>query len=145
MVKMIRGKRLAIALAGVMLVGVMGLATPAQASTDVFTQCPNGTSCVWTEHDGTGIRYTISVGANGVNVCHNLPGALDNAATSILDGYGSYAGHKLDLDLYSTYNCATPAALFWFPPADFGQWNFDVSPYTFHNNVHSSFIIGFRD
>jgi peptidase inhibitor family I36 len=135
-------KRLAIVLVGVTLIGVMGLAAPAQAA---FTDCPSGTGCVWTEHGGTGIRYIISVSSNGVNTCHNLPGALDNAATSVLDGYGTYAGHKLDLHLYSTYNCATPNALVWIPPADFGQWSFDVSPYTFHNNVHSSFIIGYRD
>lgn len=120
-------------------------ATPAQASTEIFTQCPSGTGCVWTDPDGTGTRYTISVGNSGVNICHNLPGALDNKVTSILDSYGSYAGHKLDLYLYSTYNCTEPAALVWIPPTDFGQWNFNVSPYTFHNNVHSSYIIGFRD
>lgn len=138
-------RRISIALVGALLVGLMGLATPAQASTDVFTDCPSGTGCVWNDHNGLGTRYIISVGNSGVNVCHNLPGAVDNQVTSILDSYSSYAGHKLDLILYSTYNCSTPNALVWIPPADFGQWNFDVPPYTFHNNVHSSYLIGYRD
>lgn len=135
-------KRLVIAFAA-MAALVLLAATPAQAVFD--TNCPNGTGCVYTDPNGWGIRYIISVGNSGVNTCHNLPGALDNKATSVMESYGSYAGHKLDLLLYSTYNCTTPAVLVWAPPADFGNWNFDESPYTFHNNVHSSYIIAFRD
>ena len=113
------------------LVASIALVTPAQAA---FTDCPNGTSCVWLEANGTGSRFTVSVGSNGVNVCHNMPWGFNNTVTSVLDGYGS----GLDLLLYSTSNCTTPAVLVWIPPADFGQWNFTSTAY---NNVMSSYII----
>ena len=72
-------KRLVIAFAA-MAALVLLAATPAQAVFD--TNCPNGTGCVYTDPNGWGIRYIISVGNSGVNTCHNLPGALDNKATS---------------------------------------------------------------
>ncbi len=119
------------------------VAAPAQAT---FTQCPSGTGCVWLEPNGFGNPLVLSVGANGVNTCHNFSGTYNNVISSVLDSYGSYAGHKLDLQMYSTSNCSTSGAvLLWVPPADFGQWSFDVSPYTFYNNVMSSFMIGYRD
>jgi hypothetical protein len=139
-------------LAALGLAAVITVAIQTPASATVRWGCPSGVACVFTGYSGAGDKLVISVGANGIGVCHPLPGfVFDNRVSSVTDDFGS----DYDLWLYpnSTCDSSSSSEIFFSGECaltgmggacngpDSGQWSFNTIGLTKWDNNRSSFLI----
>ena len=111
---------------------------PAPAHATVYWGCPAGQGCLSTDFDGGGSRYTIRFSGpeGGANVCHNLPGYMNDAVSSVSSDFGS--GYSLKI--YQDANCNPWTG--WVDIENLESTNYEWF-YSGYNDGASSYKIAF--